>query len=114
MATQENIGGNIRNFREKLGLTQEDVGNFLGIQREVVSYYENGKRTIPVKQLNQLADLFGISLAALLETDAAAKASNTAFAFRSSKLSGKDLEHIAAFRKLVKNYLLMEQLQNQV
>lgn len=111
--TQSEIGKNIRRFREKLGLTQEMVADFLGVQREVVSYYENHKRAVPVQQLNQLADLFGISLKELLETQSAVSASNAAFAFRSTQLSAVDLEHIAAFRKVVKNYLMMEQLQQE-
>ncbi|MCB0641176.1 MAG: helix-turn-helix transcriptional regulator [Phaeodactylibacter sp.] len=109
--TPADIGKNIRRFREKQGLTQEIVADFLGVQREVVSYYEHNKRAVPIKQLNQLADLFGISLSELLETQTAVSASNAAFAFRSTPLSAADLEHIAAFRKVVKNYLMMEQLQ---
>jgi len=47
MEVMENIiGNNIKLFREKLGLSQLEIANYCGINREVLSYYENGNRDV--------------------------------------------------------------------
>ena len=43
-------------------LSQQDVADRLGCQREVYRRYEKGIRTIPVDFLIRLADLYGVSL----------------------------------------------------
>lgn len=47
-------------------LTQQDVADFLHIQREVYRRYEKGTRTIPVGFLIQLADYYKTSVDYLL------------------------------------------------
>lgn len=48
-----NIGDRIRQLREQLGLTQEEVGNKIGVTKATVNRYETGeidiKRTIAIK-----------------------------------------------------------------
>ncbi|MCC6154854.1 MAG: helix-turn-helix domain-containing protein [Candidatus Hydrogenedentes bacterium] len=36
---------NVREIREKLGLTQTDFAKLLGVNQAAVSHWENGKRT---------------------------------------------------------------------
>lgn len=43
-------------------LTQQEVADILGCQREVYRRYEKGTRTIPVEFLIVLADLYKVSL----------------------------------------------------
>ena len=47
-------------------LTQQDIADFLHIQREVYRRYEKGTRTIPVEFLIQLADYYKTSVDYLL------------------------------------------------
>ena len=47
-------------------LTQQDIADFLHIQREVYRRYEKGTRTIPVEFLIQLADYYKASVDYLL------------------------------------------------
>lgn len=42
-------------------LTQQDVADLLGCQREVYRRYEKGTRTIPADYLIQLADYYRVS-----------------------------------------------------
>jgi transcriptional regulator with XRE-family HTH domain len=56
-----NIGDRIRRLREEKGMLQEDLADTLGISRQLVSSYENGHRIPPIKKLNKLAELFGVS-----------------------------------------------------
>jgi transcriptional regulator with XRE-family HTH domain len=104
------IGNNIRYFRDKLGLTQEELASFLSINREEISYFENGKRSVPSGLLTRLAELFGLDEIDFYEQDSSLIAANTAFAFRSVELAGGDLHSLAAFRKVTNNYIKMKKL----
>lgn len=107
------IGQNIKHLRESQGFTQEALAQYLGIARELVSYYESGSRSIPSAQLGKLADLFCINEFDFYESDPAKRKMNIAFAFRASSLESKDLESIAQFKKIVRNYMNMkEQLKD--
>lgn len=48
-------------------MTQQQVADYLGIQREVYRRYEKGTRTIPVDYLMKLADLYETSVDYILE-----------------------------------------------
>ena len=102
------IGNNIRQYRERIGLTQELMAEYLGISREEVSYYENGKRPFPTKLIAKAAKLFGIDEYDILELDTEASDVKVALAFRADTLKVDDLQHIADFRKIVLNYLGMK------
>jgi transcriptional regulator with XRE-family HTH domain len=105
----DQIGQNIAKTRKLQGLSQENLGAYLGVTREQISHYERGAREISVTDLNKLADLFGVELADLLEEDMDLQHLNLAFAFRSKKIES-DLPTIATFKKVVLNYLKMQRL----
>jgi transcriptional regulator with XRE-family HTH domain len=107
------IGQNIKSFREKLALKQDDLADYLGVDRVNISYWENGNRQTPVNYLNKLADLFMVDLADLLEEEMEQKNASVALAFRADTLSGDDLRTIASFKKIVKNYLKMIELDKE-
>ena len=50
-----NLGKNLRETREKLGLTQEEVAERSGVQAGEVSRIERGKRDPQVSTLEKLA-----------------------------------------------------------
>jgi transcriptional regulator with XRE-family HTH domain len=52
----------LKDCRNDKELTQEQVGEILGIDRRVYSNYETGKRQIPVMHLIELALLYNTSL----------------------------------------------------
>lgn len=101
------VGSNIKKYRERLGFSQKDVSDYLGITRAQISNYENGKREVPVVQLKKIADLFGVTLSELLEKEEAKKSANLAFAFRSDDLTQEDFEKMAWFKRIVKNHQKM-------
>lgn len=94
-------------------LRQEDLAGYLKIQREMISYYENGTREIPIENLKTLANLFGVELYDLMEENAAMSTANIAFAFRAEGLSAEDLSVISDFKKIVKNYLKIAELKEK-
>jgi len=85
MNQNEIVGQNIRLFREKMGLTQEQMSNYLGISRETMNYFENGKRSIPTEIISKASDLFGIEEYDLFENETDEQYINLAFSFRQNK-----------------------------
>jgi len=104
------IGSNIKMFRNKMGIRQEDLAKYLGIKREMISYYENESRDIPLDHLNRLADLFNVDLSDLMEEDSNLQKANVALAFRTNELCLDDMNVIAEFGKIVKNYIKLNNL----
>lgn len=48
MSNNIKLGKNLKLFREKLGLSQQQLADYLEINREEVSYYENAQRNMPL------------------------------------------------------------------
>ena len=109
----EKIGVILKSLREKLGYSQDSIANFLGIKREMVSYYETGKRDIPIDILERLSDIFGVELEVFFSGSLEEAQTDIAFAFRADGLTQKDMEGIAAFRKIIKNYERMLRLEKE-
>ena len=107
MTHQLQIGTNIKLFREKLNLTQETLADYLGTKREMISYYENGKRPIELSRLEKLADLFDVELHDLLQENPSPVELELAFAFRSEGLDDSDVSSISDFKRIVRNYIRM-------
>lgn len=102
------LAKNIKDFRTKLGLTQSELANYLGISREEFNYYENDKRPVPTELIPKLANLFGVDEYDLFEENDAINKTNIAFAFRAADINTDDLNSIAAFKKIALNYLKIQ------
>ncbi len=114
MTHYEIIGQNLAALREKRGLSQEEAASYLGVSRPVISYYETAQREIPLLHLEKLGDLFGVEVADLmLEPQSLEQQASIAFAFRTDGLTTSDLQGIADFQKIVKNYLKMKSISNE-
>jgi transcriptional regulator with XRE-family HTH domain len=100
----------IKGFREKYGYTQNKVADYVGIQRENISFYENGSREIPLTVLEKLSDLFGVELDVFFVETVDEAMAEVAFAFRKEDIDDRDLDTMAAFGKIVKNYLKINNL----
>lgn len=66
----ESIGTIIMRLRKEHGMTQEQLANALGITFQAVSKWENGMSSPDLSTLPLLADLFGVSVDALLGREA--------------------------------------------
>ncbi len=51
----------LRELRKELGMSQQDLGEILGVMQTVYSRYERGSVTIPVELLMKLADVYNVS-----------------------------------------------------
>ena len=61
------IGSNIRSLREERGLTQEQVADKIGITFQAVSSWERDEYKPDTEKLIKLAELFDVSVSALVE-----------------------------------------------
>ena len=104
------IGRNLCRFRKANNFTQEQVAEYLGIKLSTYSNYELGEREMPFELLERVADLLGCDLSALMEEDEALVNELMICSFRVDDLSAEDLEQIAAFKCIVKNYVKMNEL----
>ena len=57
----------LENLRIDKDMTQSDIANYLGCQREVYRRYEKGTRQIPIDFLIKLAELYHVSIDYLVE-----------------------------------------------
>lgn len=95
---------NIRNLREKLGYTQAQVAEYLGISTAAVTQYETGARPFPATVVSKLALLFSVEEYDLYQEDPQQLQILSAFAFRADELLSQDLKSISEFKKIVLNY----------
>ena len=87
------INERIKNFRNRLHLSQEYVANFLGINRATYTQMENGKRKITAEDISRLSELFGVTADALLNENKISRLA-TVFARSFEKLDENDQAEI--------------------
>lgn len=112
MEFKQIVGHNLKLYRENFGYSQEDVAKFLKIDRSTISNYERGEREIPFVHLKNLCNLYQLKLSDLTESNPQEVKSNFAFAFKKENFDVEDMQSIAEFQKIVKNYLKLRELAN--
>ena len=65
----ENVGKNLKILREQKGLTQEEVGKYLGIGRDAIVRIEKGIRKITIEELNGYSKLFNVDMDTILNNN---------------------------------------------
>ena len=63
------LGGQIKRYRIRLGLSQEELADRIFVTRQSVSNRENGRTYPDLQSLLRLSDLFGLSLDELIKGD---------------------------------------------
>lgn len=104
------IGETLKLLREASNYTQENVSDYLGIRRSTYSNYETGDREAPLTVLEKLASLYGCDLYDLESEDRDVLRGLIACAFRVDSLSVEDMKQVAAFKRLVMNYVKMKKI----
>lgn len=67
----------IYNCRKKIGMSQVDLADALGVSRQSVSKWETGESNPEIAKIPQMAKLFGVTTDWLLSEDAEENAPNT-------------------------------------
>lgn len=60
------IGKNIKDYRELRGMTQDDLGDKLGISKQAISQYERNIRTPSIKTLEDISKALDVHIINLL------------------------------------------------
>lgn len=111
---ENGIGVILKGLREKFDYTQANVADYLKINRELISDYETGRLEAPIEVLEKLSDLFGVELDLFFTDNLEDALAGVAFAYRKDDLNIQDMEQIAAFGKIVKNYLKIKKLNERI
>lgn len=69
MSDLKKLGANIRSLRMAYGETQEQLGEAIFVEKNTVSYYENGKREPNKETLIAIANHYVVSVGELLYSD---------------------------------------------
>ena len=102
------INEKLKMMREKAGLRQEQIADYLGVTQTFISQVETGEKNLTVDQLESIANLYGYSLAsfASMEEDE----HPIQFAFRAQDVSQNDLRMIAEISKIAINSRFMAKM----
>lgn len=90
----------LKNLRQKNNMTQYEVAKIMGVKREVVSYYENGKREISVTNLQKLLSFLGIELDDFKRENYERKIQ---VAYSKENISDKNFEQVIWLNRFVMN-----------
>lgn len=100
---REAMAARLKDSREYLGLSQDDVAITLGISRPAVTNIESGNRKVEAVELDQLAKLYGRSVNYFLSGLNKEEPGKAAFYARTFKdLSAKDLDEVARFAEFLR------------
>jgi transcriptional regulator with XRE-family HTH domain len=102
------IGQKVKELREKAGLSQKQIAQFLDVDQSMISKCEKGERQFQIDHLEQLASLFGLPLAHLMNEESPIPALQ--IAFRADGIRVEDLAAIADIHKIALNLNQMRNL----
>lgn len=104
-AEQAAVGARLRDAREAIGLTQEDVAAALGIPRTSVVSIEAGRRSVTALELRRLSRLYQRRTGWVLgeeQTPSAGEGTEAAALFRATaELSAQDKEQVLRFAEFL-------------
>lgn len=90
------IGQRIKEARTLKGLSQEALGDLIGVSKATISWYENNKRTPTLENFEKLIDVLNLNADYLLGKEISVIADNQNYGVRMSK---NDLEILSELKK---------------
>ncbi len=95
------LGKRIRETREYIGLTQQQVASALSVPRSAISDIETGKRKVTAEELKSLADLFKHPVSHFLGEEPKVTEEVAALARTAENLSENDRKELLRFAKFL-------------
>lgn len=105
MLDQKIFGEKLRNHRKKLGMTQEEVAEKVGVSPQAISKWESGDCLPDCFNLKAISDVYRISVDVLLETESSGDLDAVA-----SKIEQLATEYIWANKECNSNHNLHQEL----
>lgn len=110
--TYEEIGRRLSHARKHAGFTQQQVAEYLRVNREQLSYVETGSRPVDLPTLQRLADLYGFALSYFVASEPDAAPDAAVAAFRAESIAPNDLEVIRWVKRLAANLDSLKRLSD--
>jgi transcriptional regulator with XRE-family HTH domain len=66
-AVDQYIGARMREGRHKLNMTQESLGELLGVTFQQIQKYEKGRNRVSAARLFEICEILDVSLASMFE-----------------------------------------------
>lgn len=96
------IGIFLKDLRNEKGMTQEQLGEMIGVSNKTISRWETGKYMPPVDCLNMLSDIYNISINEILGGERASGDEFTKIAEENITVTLKGLEkNYQSFQKIM-------------
>lgn len=102
------MGNRIKELRRQSGLTQEQIGAFLGVDQSMVAKIEKEDRALTTVQLSKLANLFACTEDYLLGNPA--EEAPIKLAFRLDNPSLETMRIVSAINKVASNINLLNKI----
>lgn len=100
----------LKKLREINELTQEEVAKIMGVKREIISYYENGKRVVSVTKLQKLLNFLGLELSDLKNGNYKSKIQ---VAYKKIDISDENFEQAVWLNNFVMNLEKIKRLNRE-
>ena len=113
MANNKEIGSILKDLRNRMGLSQEQISTYLGISQPAYNHYESGDTVVSQDSLEKLADVYGVEEYDILTCNKPLLQADMAFSFIQKEDKIKNLGQIASFHKIIKNYLDMCDIESR-
>ena len=97
----EYFNENLKEAREKRGMTQKEVADIIGVAKSTYSLYESGNREPNVQTIKKIADTLNVSADDLLGLNN--EPITAAAHFDGDEFTEAELEDIKAYAEFVKN-----------
>ncbi|MCR5693715.1 MAG: helix-turn-helix domain-containing protein [Clostridia bacterium] len=98
----------LKSMREKAGLRQGQIAEYLGVTQTFISKVETGERNLTVDQMEDIVSLYGYSLASFADMEK--DPHPIRFAFRAQDVSQDDLRIIANIGRIAINSRFMAKI----
>ncbi len=98
--TYSSISQFIKDKREQIGMTQDELATKVGVKAATISLYESGDRNPDLDRLKKIAEAFEIPVATLLDIEVPKE--NLDIALRSEKLNAKQIDDVKRYIQLLK------------
>ena len=94
------MGTCFKAVRTECGFTQEQMANFLDVDRTMITKFEKGERSLGVADLERACELFGCSIKVFRGAETFKP---MAVAYRAKELTAEDMEAVRKVQKIMLN-----------
>lgn len=100
---REKLGNKLKEAREYLGLSQEEVAAVLKLSRSAISLFEAGKRRVDAIELQKLSNIYNKSISDLTGQSKEESLIVEHLAREASGLTEKDQQELMEFARFLKS-----------